>query len=79
MLWYFNSLEIIEKFTEQMMHLRGESDLFNSNNEKCGRVIIDMPVAFVENNGITLFGSDTVVNKQPKNREERRKLKYRKS
>ena len=79
MLWHFNKLEIIEKFTEQLMHLYGESDLFNANNEKCGRVIVDMPVAFVEDNGITLFGSDTVVNKKPKNREERRKLKYKKS
>ena len=79
MFWHFNSLKIIEKFTEQMMHLRGESDLFNNNGEKCGKVVIDMPIAFVEDNGITLLRSDTVANKQPRNREERRKLKYKNS
>lgn len=67
MFWHFNSLEIIEKFTERLMHLRGESDLFNNNGEKCGKVVIDMPIAFVEDNGITLLGSEAVPNKQPIN------------
>lgn len=79
MFWHFNSLEIIEKFTEHLMHLRGKSDLFNNNGEKCGKIVIDMPAAFVEDNGITLLRNGTVANKQPKNREERRKLKYKNS
>lgn len=79
MFWHFNKLEIIEKFTEQMMHLRGESDLFNNNGEKCGSVVIDMPAAFIGDSGITCLGSDTVNSKHPRNREERRKLKYKNS
>lgn len=77
MFWHFNSLEIIEKFTKRLMHLRGESDLFNNNGENCGKVVIDMPVAFIGDDGITLLGSGDVANKQPRNREERRKLKYK--
>lgn len=79
MLWHFNKLKIIEKFTEQLMHLRGESDLFDNTGKKCGSVTIDMPVAFIEKDGITCLGSDAVSSKNPRNRKERRKLKYKKS
>ncbi len=70
---YFDRLEVVERFSDQLMHLWGESELFNKNGERCGRVEVDMPAALVEKDGITLLGSDTVTGDRPRNREERRR------
>ena len=71
----FERLEVIERFSDKLMHLCGESELFNKDGEKCGRVEIGMPLALVEKDGITLLRSDTVTKDRPRNREERRRWK----
>lgn len=73
---YFDRLEVVERFSDQLMHLWGESELFNKNGERCGRVEVDMPVALIGNNGITLLGNDTIAKSRPRNREERRRKQY---
>ena len=72
--WNFDKVTVIEKIDDNLFHLEGEADLLDKNGNKSGRLKIDMPRAFIGEDGITLLEND----KRPMNREERRKAKFKK-
>lgn len=76
--WNFDKVTVIEKIDDNLFHLEGEADLLDKNGNKSGCLKIDMPRAFIEEDGITLLRNDAGNNKRPLNREERRKAKFKK-
>lgn len=78
MIWNFDKVTVVEKIADNLFHLEGEADLLDKNENKCGRLIVDMPRAFIEEDGITLLENDAGNNKRPLNREERRRAKFNK-
>ena len=72
--WNFDKVTVIEKIDDNLFHLEGEADLLDKNGNKSRRLKIDMPRAFIGEDGITLLEND----KRPMNREERRKAKFKK-
>ena len=74
----FDKITVIEKIDDNLFHLEGEADLLDKNENKCGRLIVDMPRAFIGEDGITLLGNNVMNDKRPMNREERRKAKFKK-
>ena len=72
--WNFDKVTVVEKIDDNLFHLEGEADLLDKNGNKSGRLKIDMPRAFIGEDGITLLEND----KHPMNREERRKAKFKK-
>lgn len=72
--WNFDKVTVVEKIDDNLFHLEGEADLLDKNGNKSGRLKIDMPRAFIGEDGITLLEND----KRPMNREERRKAKFKK-
>lgn len=76
--WNFDTVKVIEKIDDNLFHLEGEADLLDKNGNKSGRLKIDMPRAFIGEDGITLLENNVGNNKCPRNREERRKVKFKK-